>query len=57
MCSIMAWQRISPELTVKGIKKCYILHAMDNNDDDILWNDSEGKRSTLSSKSTVFPGP
>jgi len=37
----MVWQQISPELTVKRTKKCYILDAMESNDDDILWNDSE----------------
>jgi len=38
---IMAWQRISPEMTMKGFKKCCISSAMDETDDDMLWNDGE----------------
>jgi hypothetical protein len=37
----MAWQRISPEVTVKDFKKCCISNAMDGTEDDMLWNDSE----------------
>jgi hypothetical protein len=37
---ITAWQHISPELTVKGFKKCCISNAMDGTD-DLLLNDSE----------------
>jgi len=37
----MAWQRISPEVTVKGFKKCCISKAMDETYDDMLWNGSE----------------
>jgi hypothetical protein len=37
----MAWQRISPEVTVKGFKKCCIVNAMDATDDSMLWNDKE----------------
>jgi len=37
----MAWQRISPEMTAKGFKKCCISSAMDGTDDDKLWNDGE----------------
>ena len=33
------WQRISPEVTIKGFKKC-IPSAMDETD-DMLWNGSE----------------
>jgi hypothetical protein len=40
MWIIMAWQRISPEVTVKGFKKCCISTAVDGTD-DMLWNDSE----------------
>jgi hypothetical protein len=36
----MAWQRISPQVTVKGFKKCCVSNAMDETDDD-MWNDSE----------------
>jgi hypothetical protein len=41
MWIIMAWQCISPEVTVKGFKKCCIPNAMDGIDDDMLWNDNE----------------
>ena len=37
----MAWQCISPEVIVKGFKKCCISNAMDGTDDDMLWNGSE----------------
>jgi len=37
----MTWQCISPEVTVKGFKKCCISTALDGTDDDMLWNDSE----------------
>ena len=36
----MAWQRISPDVTVKGFKKCCISNSLDGTDDDMLWNDS-----------------
>jgi hypothetical protein len=35
-----AWQSISPEVSVKGFKKCCISSAMDRTDDK-LWNGSE----------------
>ena len=36
----MAWQCISPEVTVRGCKKCvYPVQWMRHN--DMLWNDSE----------------
>jgi hypothetical protein len=38
---IMASQCISPEVIVKGFKKCFISSAVDGTDDDLLWNDSE----------------
>ena len=38
---IMAWQRISPEVTVKGFKNCCISSAMDGTDDDMIWNKRE----------------
>ena len=38
---IMAWEHISPEVTVKGLKKCCLSKAMDGTDDDMLWNGSE----------------
>jgi hypothetical protein len=36
----MVWQCISPEVTVKGFKKCCISSALDGTD-DILWNGRE----------------
>jgi hypothetical protein len=38
---ITAWHHISPEVNVKGFEKCSISSAMDDTDDDMLWNDSE----------------
>jgi hypothetical protein len=40
MWIITAWQNISPEVTVKGFKKCCMSNAVDGTD-DVLWNDSE----------------
>jgi len=34
----MAWQCISPEMTVTVLKKCCISNAVDGNADDTLWN-------------------
>jgi hypothetical protein len=34
-------QCISPQVTVKGFKKCCISDATDETDDDTSWNDSE----------------
>ena len=36
-----AWQRISPEVIVKGFKKCCVSNEMDGTDGDMLWNGSE----------------
>ena len=41
MCTTTAWQWVSPEVTVKGFKKCCISNAGDKNDEDVLWNGSE----------------
>jgi hypothetical protein len=41
MWIITACQYISPEVTVKGFKKCHMSNATDGTDDDALWNDSE----------------
>jgi hypothetical protein len=38
---IMAWQHISPEVTLKGCKKCCISTAVDKTDDNMWWNDIE----------------
>ena len=35
----MAWQSISPQVTVKGFKKCCTSSAVDGT--DMLWNGSE----------------
>ena len=32
---------MSPEVTVKGFKKCCISNAMDETDDNALWNGGE----------------
>jgi hypothetical protein len=37
----MAWQGISPEVTVKGFKKCCVFSALYETDGDTLWNGSE----------------
>ena len=36
-----AWQCISPEVTVKGFKKCCISSVVGGTDVDTLWNGSE----------------
>jgi hypothetical protein len=36
-----AWHCVSPEVIVKGFKKCCMSSAVDENDDDVLWNGSE----------------
>jgi len=36
----MTWQCISPELTVKGVKKCYISKIVDETD-EMMWNDTQ----------------
>ena len=36
----MAWQHISPEVTVKSFKKCRISTAVDETD-NMFWNGSE----------------
>ena len=37
----MAWQSVSPEVTVKGFKKCCISSAVEGTDVDMLGNGSE----------------
>ena len=44
MWIIMVWQRISPEVTVNGFKKCCMSHAVGGTDDAMLWNDIEEDR-------------
>jgi len=38
---ITAWQCVSPDVTVKGFKKCCISNVLDETDCDVLWNGSE----------------
>jgi hypothetical protein len=38
---IMAWQCISPELTVRGFKNCCVSYVVDGTDDVVLWNACE----------------
>jgi len=35
---ITAWQHISPEVTMKGLKKCCMSTALDGTGDVMLWN-------------------
>jgi hypothetical protein len=35
---LTAWQHISPEMTVKSLKKCCIYNTGDGTDEDMLWN-------------------
>jgi len=42
MWNITAWQRISPEVTAKGVKECCMSNVVDGTDDDMLWNCCEG---------------
>jgi len=44
MWFVIAWQCISPEVRVKGFKKCCTYSAVDGTDDDMLWNSSEEVR-------------
>jgi hypothetical protein len=38
---IMARDNISPEVNVKGFKKCFTSNAMCGTEDDLLWNGTE----------------
>jgi hypothetical protein len=38
VCIIRTQQCISPEVIVKGFKKCYIYNVVDGTDDSMLWN-------------------
>jgi hypothetical protein len=38
---IEAWQCISPEVFLKGFKKCCISNVMDGTEDGMLWNDRD----------------
>jgi hypothetical protein len=39
--NVTTWQSISPEVTVKGFKKCCISSAVDGIDGGMLWHGSE----------------
>jgi len=41
MWIITAWHPISPEVTVKGFKKCCISNKVAKTYDDMLWNGTE----------------
>jgi hypothetical protein len=41
MWIVTAWHHISPEVTVRGFKKCCVSNEMDGTDDDTLCNGSE----------------
>lgn len=41
MWMIMAWDSISPEVILKGLKKCCTSNAMRGTEDDLLWNGTE----------------
>ena len=41
MWIVTAWQRVSPEATIKGFKVRCMSSAVDETDDDMLWNGSE----------------
>ena len=41
MWIIIACQHISRKVTVKGVKKCCVSNAVDENDDSLLCNDNE----------------
>ena len=41
MWIITSWHFISPEVTVKGFKKCRISTALDETDGDMLWNGTD----------------
>jgi hypothetical protein len=60
MWIIRAWQCISPEVIVKGFKKCCISNAVDGTDDDMLWNDSgdmKGQKCSVERELPVIPVP
>ena len=48
MWIITAWERISPEVTVKSCKKCCIEYAVDETDTHTFWNGSEEDRNITS---------
>ena len=49
---ITAWQCMSPEVTMKDFKKYCISTAVDETDDDMLWNGSEEDKDVRSVRKT-----
>ena len=47
MWIITAWQRISPEVIVKGFMMCCISNVMVGTDNDMLWNSSEDNNNNI----------
>jgi hypothetical protein len=43
----MTWQSISPDINVKGFKKCFISNAVDGTVDNMLWTDSADRNSEI----------
>ena len=41
MWIVTAWQHITPEVTVKGFRKCCISSAVDGTDGGMLWHSSQ----------------
>ena len=41
MSIITTWQHNSPEVSVKGFKMCFISNAVDETDDNMVWNGRE----------------
>jgi hypothetical protein len=41
MWIVTAWQYISSEVSVNGFKRCCVSSALNETDDDMLWNGSE----------------
>lgn len=36
-----AWDKVSPEVIIKGFKKCCISNAMDGSEDSVMWEDDD----------------
>jgi GTP-dependent phosphoenolpyruvate carboxykinase len=48
MSIITAWQCISPELTMKCVRKSCISNVVDGTDDDMWWDGSEEEENVRS---------
>jgi hypothetical protein len=51
----MELQHISLEEILKGFMKCYISNAVDETDDDMLWNDSKEDGNVMSVREMKAP--